>query len=327
MPGARGKFGSGCLTPAISGDQKEEGKAKSPLHSRGSPAHSAGSTIGIDPHQRETKSKVAASPLPSRGPKIGQMCYVTPTYSRIPNAQREEQNQKWLPQPYLLGGPKEGRNAMSPCILGDPECEARGPKSEVVPNKGEQNQKWLPHPCPSPGPKTGRKCYVTLHSWGSRMCSPGTKIRSGCRTPAPPRGPKAGGNAMSPCILGDPECVARGPKSEVVPNKGEQNLKWLPHPCLLGGAKIGHKCYVSPASSRTSNAKCEEQNQKWSPTNGSKITSACLTPAFTGPQNRAEMLCHRCIPRDPQCQAQGVNWEVAASPLPFRETKRKGGKH
>ena len=91
MPGARGKFGSGCLTPAFSGDQKKGEHAKSPLHSRGSPAHSAGSTIGIDPHQKGTKSKVAASPLPSRGPKIGQKCYVTPTYSRIPYAQGEEQ--------------------------------------------------------------------------------------------------------------------------------------------------------------------------------------------------------------------------------------------
>ena len=33
-----------------------------------------------------------------------------------------------------------------------------------------------------------------------------------------------------PCILGDPLRQARGAKLEVVPNKGEQNQKWLPHP-------------------------------------------------------------------------------------------------
>ena len=42
-----------------------------------------------------------------------------------------------------------------------------------------------------------------------------------------------------PCILRDPQRQVRGAKSEVVPNKGEQNQKcnkgeenekWLPHP-------------------------------------------------------------------------------------------------
>ena len=40
---------------------------------------------------------MAASPLPSRGPKRGRKCYVTPTFSGIPNAKRGEQNQKWSP--------------------------------------------------------------------------------------------------------------------------------------------------------------------------------------------------------------------------------------
>ena len=38
---------------------------------------------------------MAASPLPSRGPKKGRKCYVTPAFSGIPNAKRGEQNQKW----------------------------------------------------------------------------------------------------------------------------------------------------------------------------------------------------------------------------------------
>ena len=87
------KIRSGCLTPAFSGAQKraqllrhpcilgcpkEVKNATSPLHSRGSP------------NKEGTKSEVATSPLPSRGPKRGQKCYVTPTFSEVPNAKRGE---------------------------------------------------------------------------------------------------------------------------------------------------------------------------------------------------------------------------------------------
>ena len=87
---------------------------------------------------------MATSPLPSLGPKRGRKCYVTPAFSGIPNAklgdkirsgyltlaffgaqkraellrnpciledsqrQARGENQKWLPHPCLLGGPKEG---------------------------------------------------------------------------------------------------------------------------------------------------------------------------------------------------------------------------
>ena len=60
-----------------------------------------------------------------------------------------------------------------------------------------------------------------------------------------------------PGILGDSQCQARRAKSEVVPNKGERNVKWLPHPCLLGGPKEGGNA-TSPLHSR------------WSPNRGSK---------------------------------------------------------
>ena len=62
----------------------------SPLHSRGSPTPSVGSTITRGPQQRVTKSEVIASPLPSRGPKGGRKCYVTPAFSGVPNAKRRE---------------------------------------------------------------------------------------------------------------------------------------------------------------------------------------------------------------------------------------------
>ena len=51
---------------------KEGGNFTSPLCSSGVP------------NIRGTKSEVAASPLPSRGPKRGRKCYVTPTVSGVP---------------------------------------------------------------------------------------------------------------------------------------------------------------------------------------------------------------------------------------------------
>ena len=82
--------------------------------------------------------------------KRGRKSYITPAFSGIPNI--GEQNQKWLPRPYLLGGPKEGGRGTEtkvankraevlrhPCVLGGPQT--RG-----------QSQRW---------PTSGRKCYVT----------------------------------------------------------------------------------------------------------------------------------------------------------------------
>ena len=88
------------------GGPKEAGNAMSPLHSQGSPTPSAGRKIRSGLQQRGTKSELAASLLPSRGPKTGRKYYVTPALSGIPN--KGEQNQKWLPHPCLLGGPKDG---------------------------------------------------------------------------------------------------------------------------------------------------------------------------------------------------------------------------
>ena len=54
----------------------------------------------------QQNTEVAASPLPSRGPTRGQKCYVTPAFSWVPK--QRGQNQNWLPDPCLLGGPQEG---------------------------------------------------------------------------------------------------------------------------------------------------------------------------------------------------------------------------
>ena len=302
--------------PCLLGGPKEGGNVTSPLHSRGSPTPSARSKIRSGPQQRGTKSEVATSPLPSRGPKRGRKCFITPAFSGIPNI--GEHNLKWLPYPCLLGGPKEGGNVTSPLhsrsspmpsarskIRSGPQ--QRGTKSEVatsplpsrgpkrgrkcfitpafsgIPNIGEHNLKWLPHPCLLGGPKEGGNVTSPLHSRGSPMPSARSKIRSGpqqrgtksevATSPLPSRGPKRGRKCfITPAFSG-------------IPNIGEHNLKWLPHPCLLGGPKEGGNV-TSPLHSRGSPM----------PSARSKIRS--------GPQQR------------------GTKSEVATSPLPSRGPKR-----
>ena len=112
-PTKRNKIRSGCLTlassgahkwaemlrhpyilgdPQIKGGQNQKwvphrcllggpqvgGNATSPLHTQGSPK------------QRGTKSEVAASPLPSRGPTSGRKCYGTPAFSGIPKTKGDK---------------------------------------------------------------------------------------------------------------------------------------------------------------------------------------------------------------------------------------------
>ena len=89
--------------PCLLGGPKEGGNAMSPLHSWGSPNKGGqnqkwlpqpcllggpkeGGNVAFSGilKQKGTKSEVAASPLPSRGPKRGRKCYVTPTFSGDP---------------------------------------------------------------------------------------------------------------------------------------------------------------------------------------------------------------------------------------------------
>ena len=95
------------------------------------------------PTTKGTTSNVAPSTVHSRGPKGGRNGYLTSAFSAFPKQgekirygcpnlafagaekrakvvrntfvlggpQTRGQNQRWLPQPYLLGGPKEGAGA------------------------------------------------------------------------------------------------------------------------------------------------------------------------------------------------------------------------
>ena len=119
--------------PCLLGGPKEGGIATQPLHSRGSPTPSAG-----------TKSEVATSHVPSRGPKRGRNNYVTPAFSGVPNAKRGDRLRIGHLTRAFSGAQKRAELLHNPCILGSPRRQARG-----------QNQKWPPHTCLLGGPKEG----------------------------------------------------------------------------------------------------------------------------------------------------------------------------
>ena len=287
-----------------------------PVHSRGSP-------------NKGTKSEVAASTLPSRGPTSGPKCYVTCAFSGVPKQgdkirsgclilaflgahkrakvlcnlcilggpQTWEQNQKWLPQPCLLGGPQEGQSAMQPV------------HSQGSPNKGTKSE-VAASPLPSGGPTSGPKCYVT--GVFSGVAKQGDKIRSGCLNPAFLGAHK---RAKMLCNL----CILRGPQTR------GQNQKWLPQPCLLGGPQEGQSA-MQPVHSRGSPNKGTKSEvaastlPSWGPTSGpkcyvtcafsgvpkqgDKIRSGCLILAFLGAHKRAKVLCNLCILGGPQTRGQ-----------------------
>ena len=133
----------------------------------------------------------ATSPLHSRG-------------SRMPSKKEIRVGSLTLAK---RGAPKRAEMLCHPCILGDPQRQARRTKSEVIPNKGEQNQNALPHLCLLGAPKEGRNATSPLHSRGSRTPSTGNKIRNGPQQ----RGTKVEGTAAP---LGIPNA-----------KRGEQNHK------------------------------------------------------------------------------------------------------
>ena len=85
-------------------------------------------------------------------PKRGRKCYVTPAFSGVPNAKRGDQNQNWLHHPCLLGGPKEGRNAMSPLhSQGSPTpsvgIKIRSGYITLAFSGAQKREEMLCHPC------------------------------------------------------------------------------------------------------------------------------------------------------------------------------------
>ena len=109
-------------------------------------------------------------------------------------------------------------------------------------------------------------------------------------------------------FLGDPH--QRGAKSEVFPNKGEQNQKWLP----LGAQKRG-------VGAKEGGNATSPLHSRGSPTYGNKIRSGCLTPTFSWGQKKAEVPRHPCVLGVLQTGGQSQRW-----PTSSRESPKRGSK-
>ena len=169
------------------------------------------------------KSELTASLLPSRGPKRGRNCYVTPAFSGGPQHQARGEIRIGCLTPALSGARKWAQLLCYPCIFGGPQRQVR-----------EGNQNWLPHPSFLGGPQVGDIATSPLHSRGSPNAKRGEKIRIGCLTPAFSGAHKWAELLRHPCILGGLQCQARG-----------ENQNWLPRPQVGGIA-------TSPLHSRGS---------------------------------------------------------------------------
>ena len=89
-----------------------------------------------DPQHRGTKSELAASTLPSRGPKRGRKCYVTPAFLGIPNKGEQNKIRSGYLTPAFFGAQKRAEMLCHPCILGGTQRQAggRNPQSSYTAN-------------------------------------------------------------------------------------------------------------------------------------------------------------------------------------------------
>ena len=197
--------------------------ATSPLPTRGPKrGRKCFVTPGCAKPSARTQSEVGTSPRPSRGPRRGRYCYSTLAFSGVPNAKRGKKIRSDDLNLAFSGAQKRADLLPNPCILGGPQHQARG-----------QNQKWLSHPYLLGGPNEGRiathPCILggpegggivtqPLHSRRSPTPRAGRKSEVATST-LPSEGPASGQNAQH---------QARG-----------QNQKWLPHPYIVRGPEEG----------------------------------------------------------------------------------------
>ena len=159
---------------------------------------------------KETKSKLATSSLPSRGPKSGRNCYITCVCSRVPKQGDKIRTcyitlafsgaQDWaelLCDPYVLGGPQtKGQikpGYITPTYSGAQDWAdvLRQPGVLGGPEARGQNQNWLHHRCLHEGPEESELLRNPLHSRGSP--NKGTKSKL-ATSPPPSREPTSGRN-------------------------------------------------------------------------------------------------------------------------------------
>ena len=207
----------GCLTPAFLRAQKRAEMLCHPC-------------ILGDPQTKVDKSKVAASPLPARGPKRGRKCYVTDACSGIP---KEGGGQGKIRSGYLSpacsGAQKRAKMLGHPCVLGSPQTKRI--KSEMAASR-----------LPPRGAKRGRKCYVTTAFSG--IPKPRGIKSEVTASPLRSRWPTTGRK----CYVTPAFPKQRGTKTELAAFSGAQNrLEIRRHPYILGGPQT------------------RGQNQKWLP--------------------------------------------------------------
>ena len=158
---------------------------------------------------------MAASPLPSQGPKEGGNATQRQAQDEksevVPNTGKKKQ--KWLPYPCLLGGPKKGGNAMSPLHDWGSPTPSAGRKIRSGPQQRGAKLEVVASALPSWRPRRGRKCYVPPKFSGipNAKCgadiqkcfsTKGNKIGSGCLNPAFSGGQNRAVMRRHPCILG-----------------------------------------------------------------------------------------------------------------------------
>ena len=235
---------------------------------------------------------MVASHLPSRGPKRGRNCHVTPAFSGVPNTKRREEIRSGCLTPGLLGAQKRAELLRGPRMHGGSQRQARG-----------GNETWLPHPCLLGGPKVGGIAMQPLHSWGYPTPSARRKSKV-VVSPLHSRGPKR----VRYCYVYVTHALSGVPNGK---HAEEIRNGRLTPDCL--GPKRGRNCYVTPACMEVPNAKRREE-----------IRKSCLTPAFSGAQKRGVLLCNPCILGDPQRQAQGENQKWLPHPCLLKGPKEGG---
>ena len=172
------------------------------------------------------ESTLATSPLPSRGPKRGRECYITPAFSGAPNAIRRERIKSGylssifsttrsatrafpgVPDPHPKVPQIERKSEMgtSPLPSQDPKKRSKMLRNpQIVRYRGRQargeNQKWLPHPGFLEGPKEVRMATQPFAFLGVPNARRGEKIRIGYLAATLSRAQKRVEVLRSPCIL------------------------------------------------------------------------------------------------------------------------------
>ena len=247
---ARAQNQNWMLQPCLLGGPTKGGIATQAVSLRGSPTPSAA-----------TKSEVATTPLPSRGPKRGWNCYATGAFSGV--LKKGDKIRSGYLTPAFSGAQKRAELLRNPCILWVPNVK-RGDKIRsgyLTPafSGAQKRAKLLRNPCILwvPNVKRGDKIrsgYLTPAFSGAQkraelLRNPcilwvpnakcGDKIRSGCLTPA-----FSGAQKRVKLLWNPYPCILEGPEQR------GGNQKWLPHPCLLGGPKEGGIACTTPAFSR-----------------------------------------------------------------------------